>query len=610
MFTAGATASVSVAEGGTSVADYDLTDADSTDALKANGCTDSGTDAADFTPSKVDGDTCRIVFGSTTDYENPADDGTNNVYNVNLIGTDAGNNADTIALTITVTDANDNAPVFGDGATDSVNVAEGVTTVADYDLTDGDSTDPLPSSGGCTDSGDDAGDFTPSRVDGDTCRIAFTTAPNYESPADTGTNNVYNVNLIATDAGSNTDTIALTITVTDVAVAITGSQTANVAENAGSGTTVMTVATTGDTPTMFSINSGNTGTAFSISSAGVITTAASLDRETTASYTLTILSSDGTSAVSNTVAITVTDINDNSPVFGDGATNSESGAEGSTTVADYDLTDADSTDAVDTCTDSGDDAADFTPTKVDGDTCRIAFSSAPDYESPGDTGTNNVYNVNLIATDAGSNSDTIALTITVTDANDNAPVFGDGATASKSVAEGTTAVDDYDLTDADSTDAVNTCTDSGADAGDFTPTAVDGDTCRIAFAATPDYESAADADTNNVYVVNLIATDAGSNADTIALTITVTDLNDNSPVFADGATDTVSVNEGGTTVGDYNLADADSTDPLPSSGGCTDSGADAADFTPSRVDGDTCRIAFSAATDFENPVDDGPTTST
>ena len=215
MFSAGATASVSVAEGGTSVADYDLTDADSTDALKANGCTDSGTDAADFTPSKVDGDTCRIVFGSTTDYESPADDGTNNVYNVNLIGTDAGGNSDTIALTITVTDANDNAPVFGDGATDSQSVNEGTTTVADYDLTDADTTDPLDTNG-CTDSGADAGDFTPTRVDANTCRIAFAATPDYESAADADTNNVYIVNLIGTDAGSNADTIALTVTIVDL----------------------------------------------------------------------------------------------------------------------------------------------------------------------------------------------------------------------------------------------------------------------------------------------------------------------------------------------------------------------------------------------------------
>ena len=113
------------------------------------------------------------------------------MYNVNLIGTDAGSNSDTIALTITVTDANDNAPVFSAGATASANIAEGTTTVADYDLTDADTTDPLPGSGGCSDSGDDAAIFTPSRVDGDTCRIAFSSAPDYESARDTGGNNVY-----------------------------------------------------------------------------------------------------------------------------------------------------------------------------------------------------------------------------------------------------------------------------------------------------------------------------------------------------------------------------------------------------------------------------------
>ena len=131
------------------------------------------------------------------------------MYSVNLIGTDAGSNTETITITITVDNTNDNAPVFADGATDTVSVNEGGTTVGSYDLTDADTTDPLASSG-CTDGGADAGDFTPTRTDGDTCTIAFTTAPNFESPADADTDNSYTVTLTGTDAGSNADTITIT----------------------------------------------------------------------------------------------------------------------------------------------------------------------------------------------------------------------------------------------------------------------------------------------------------------------------------------------------------------------------------------------------------------
>ena len=77
--------------------------------------------------------------------------------------------------------------------------------------------------------------------------------------------------------GTNTgSTLSYTVTVTDVAPAITGSQSGSVAENGASGADVMTVAVTGDTPSLFSINGGNTdadsdGTGpFKINTAGLI----------------------------------------------------------------------------------------------------------------------------------------------------------------------------------------------------------------------------------------------------------------------------------------------------------------------------------------------------
>jgi len=108
--------------------------------------------------------------------------------------------------------------------------------------------------------------------------------------------------------------------------------------------------------------------------------------------------------------------------FDDGATAAESVSEGSTTVADYDVSWQGGGGSLSACTDSGPDAGDFTTTTVDSNTCRIAFSAAPDYENPSDEGTNNVYEVNLIATDNNSDTDTLTLTITVTD-EPEAPVF-------------------------------------------------------------------------------------------------------------------------------------------------------------------------------------------
>ena len=48
----------------------------------------------------------------------------------------------------------------------------------------------------------------------------------------------------------------------------------------------------------------------------------------------------------------------------------------------------------------------------------LAFKSAPDYESPGDQGANNVYVVQVAATDAATRSDTLLVLVTVTDVAD------------------------------------------------------------------------------------------------------------------------------------------------------------------------------------------------
>ena len=67
------------------------------------------------------------------------------------------------------------------------------------------------------------------------------------------------------------------------------------------------------------ITAGNIGNAFAIDSvSGILSTSNSLDRETTAFYSLTVTATDGGASPltgSTTVEITVNDINDNSPVW-------------------------------------------------------------------------------------------------------------------------------------------------------------------------------------------------------------------------------------------------------------------------------------------------------
>ena len=92
--------------------------------------------------------------------------------------------------------------------------------------------------------------------------------------------------------------------------------TTTLAENLSSGSTVSTMSATdpnNDTVT-YSISSGNSAGKFAInSSTGAITTAATLDYETTTSYTLVVAASDGTLTTTTSKTITITNVNDVAP---------------------------------------------------------------------------------------------------------------------------------------------------------------------------------------------------------------------------------------------------------------------------------------------------------
>ena len=101
--------------------------------------------------------------------------------------------------------------------------------------------------------------------------------------------------------------------------------------------------------------------------------------------------------------------------------------------------------------------------------------------------------------------------------------------AAPDVAEGTTAVDtDVAITDTDTGDQ-NTCALGGADAASFTCT-VSSTAYSLAFSSAADFEGAS-ADGNDVYTVTVTINDGAQNGPTVAYTITVTDVDDEAPVF-------------------------------------------------------------------------------
>ena len=113
---------------------------------------------------------------------------------------------------IQYTTGGNQAPVItseGGGATANINVVENTTAVTTVTATDPDLDTPTFSITG----GADAALFS---IDLNSGVLTFISAPNFESPADANTDNVYEVNVQTDDGNSGTDTQALSVTVTNI----------------------------------------------------------------------------------------------------------------------------------------------------------------------------------------------------------------------------------------------------------------------------------------------------------------------------------------------------------------------------------------------------------
>ena len=126
-----------------------------------------------------------------------------------LGGTGAGNGNFT-GETYTI-DKNDPPVITSDGGglTASLSIPENTTAVTTVTATDPDAGTSL---GYSISGGVDAGKFT---IDASGGQLAFLTAPDYEAPTDSGTDNVYDVTVQVSD-GSLTDSQAIAVTVTNV----------------------------------------------------------------------------------------------------------------------------------------------------------------------------------------------------------------------------------------------------------------------------------------------------------------------------------------------------------------------------------------------------------
>jgi Ca2+-binding RTX toxin-like protein len=173
---------------------------------------------------------------------------------------------------------------------------------------------------------------------------------------------------------------------------------------------------------------------------------------------------------------------------------------------------------------------------------------------------------------------------------------GGGATASKSVAENTTAVTTVTAIDPDAGTTLTYSIVGGADSSLFT---IDSGTGVLSFVSAPDFENPQDAGLNNQYEVIVQASD-GTLFDTQTITVTVTNQNEAPPTITSdggGATASVNAQENQTAVANVDATDPDAATTLSYS---IVGGADQGKFA---INSSTGVLTFISAPDYEAPAD-------
>lgn len=335
----------------------------------------------------------------------------------------------------------------------------------------------------------------------------------------------------------------------------------NEPENTSPGTLITTLTANdgdkGDTVTFSWVSSPTSFTLDQLS--GNILLSGSLDRETTPSYSMLVRASDGTNSMTATVAILVTDINDNSPIFNQNsysATVSES-APAVTTVTTVNATDKDdpATYNYGTVTYSITDGNTESQFAVHSTSGVITTTAQLDYEKTA------FYTLYVRAMDSngglGAKSSTAVVTVNVGPINEYDPVFG-SSIYSINIAENTvvgTSILSVHATDAD----------HGNDGTVYysvvshTYFYLDPLTGYVYVKASLDYESIR----NFTFVVTAFDSGISQRSASVSVTVSITDINDNTPsCFPNLQTKLFPENlTPGSVLASLNCSDADGTSP-------------------------------------------------
>ena len=395
-------------------------------------------------------------------------------------------------------------------------------------------TDPQQQSITWTLEGLDSGDFTITRDSSGRGVLAFSTPPDFEAPADSDRQNDYELRIIATDEDGDADWFSFTITVIDVnegpEISRVGSAPSSVQENYDPSLVLAQyTATDPENPTAQITQwstSGTDGGDFILNEQGELRFRYTPDYERPTDsnqdnvYVFTVRASDGRVYGSFEETVTVTPVNEPPTITttSSSATVLRQNENVTSRLYTYSATDPESSTV--TWSVGGTDGRFFA---ID-ERGQFSFKedSPPNYEIPGDSGGNNVYDVTIQAWDDGFNTASLPVTVTVREVNEGPEISRVGS-APGSVPENQDQMQvlaRYTATDPEG-GTVSHWRTSGTDGGDF----VMNEQGELRFRNSPDYERPVDSNRDNVYVFTVQASD-GSYYGTFEETVTVTPVNE------------------------------------------------------------------------------------
>ncbi|MYJ01563.1 MAG: hypothetical protein F4102_04625, partial [Chloroflexi bacterium] len=496
----------------------------------------SGPDAGDFTIGSGNGE---LRFANVPDFESPADQDGNNVYNVTVQVRDGKNSEggsdsaidDTVAVTIEVVNVNEAPDITTTGTNfTTISRPENTATTAvlqTYAADEPETFDALT----WTLTGPDAARFAIADHGDGQVDLKFSAVHDYENPTDVGTDNVYNVTVQVRDSKINTpgntngnadtmtdDFINVVVTVTNVdepgTVTITGMES-------GGETLTASVTDIDGTPTSVSwqwaLGASASGPFAPISgatSSTYTTVAVDVNRylRATASYTDPQGSGKSANAVTGQIGASNNEpeFDETSPASREVPENSGGGVNVGTPIAATD----DDGDSLTYSFGTGGDEGKFT---IEAGTGQIKTKAGQTFNYEG---TDAVLSVSVRVSDrkdAAGNAntgidDTISVIINLTDVNETPTI--ETTTTSVSVAENQTGVltyaaDDPDNDNNEAHDASNTLTWSVETADDGSFFEIGATSGVLTFKSAPNFEDRQDAGGDGVYNVTVTVTDNG-----------------------------------------------------------------------------------------------------